>query len=480
MAIKTLRLRHSLDLAKDKLDQLCKREAELTEAQKAFEAREAEIETAINEAESDEDKQAVDAAIDALDAEEKQNEADLAEVADEKKKVEDEISDLENKLKEEEESKPEPIDEPEDEPSPEEIKEERKENKSMETRTAFFGMTRSEAQNFVEQENVHAFLERVKELGMQKRTISGGEALIPTEILDLLRQNISEYSKLLKHTRHVYVAGKARQVVNGAIPEAVWTEMCGVLNELSISFANVEVDGFKVGGVICVCNQLMHDSDIDLARELIEQLGAAVGIALDKAIVAGSNTKMPLGFVTRLLQTSEPSGYTGRTWVDLHTSNVKKTSNTGATMYSDLIGYIANAKGAYSKSGRLFFAMNSVTLNYLIAQALSMTNGLGASFIESLKNKEFPVVGGAIEILEFIPDNMIFGGYDDLYLVAERDGAFFGYSENVKWVEDQTVFKGRVVYDGEPVIAEGFIALGVANTTPAISGISFASDTANP
>jgi HK97 family phage major capsid protein len=87
------------------------------------------------------------------------------------------------------------------------------------------------------------------------------------------------------------------------------------------------------------------------------------------------------------------------------------------------------------------------------------------------------VVGGAIEVLDFLPDNVIVGGYFDLYTLAERAGSQFASSEHVRFLQDQTVMKGTARYDGQPVIAEGFVAIGLGTTPNAT--MTFAADTAN-
>ena len=71
-------------------------------------------------------------------------------------------------------------------------------------------------------------------LRAEKRAVTGGELLIPTVVLDIVRERVEEASKLLKHVRLRSVPGKARQTVAGVIPEAVWTEQCAKLNELAI------------------------------------------------------------------------------------------------------------------------------------------------------------------------------------------------------------------------------------------------------
>ena len=69
-------------------------------------------------------------------------------------------------------------------------------------------------------------------------------------------------------------------------------------------------------------------------------------------------------------------------------------------------------------------------------------------------------------------------GRDPADLLAERAGKKFAQSEHVKFLDDATVFKGTARYDGQPVIAEAFAAIGVNGVTPDAT-MSFAADNAN-
>ena len=62
--------------------------------------------------------------------------------------------------------------------------------------------------------------------------------------------------------------------------------------------------------------------------------------------------------------------------------------------------------------------------------------------------------------------------------LAERAGTQFATSEHVRFLQDQTVFRGTARYDGGPSIAEAFVAFGLNNTTPNAT-MTFASDDAN-
>ena len=455
MALRAIMLKAKIDKKREELKKLKEKDAE-------FATREAELETAIGEAQTEEEQQVVSGQVETFETEKKEH--------DEKKEnLEKEIEDLENDLKKEEQQPEEPV----------RAREPKGEKRTMENRRKFFGMNAQERTAFFANENVKNFLQRVRELGFEKRAVKGADLTIPTEILDLIRENIMDYSKLVRRVRLRTVSGKARQTVMGTVPEAVWTEMCAKLNEIDFGFTQTEVDGYKVGGVIYICKATLEDSDYDLAEEIITALGITIGIALDKAILYGFGTKMPLGIVTRLEQTSEPSDYpaNARPWVDLHTSNVITidSGKTGLEFFKEIVAAVGKTKNRYAR-GTKFWAMNETTYTKIKIEAMNF-NMAGA--IVSVQDGTMPVAGGDIEVLseDIIADNNIVCGYGELYLLAERAGSEFERSDQYKFAEDQVAFKGSARYDGEPVIAEGFVSIGLGSA-PAKSA-TFAGDTAN-
>ena len=337
-------------------------------------------------------------------------------------------------------------------------------------------MNRAEQAEFVQREDVNALLSTVRTALTEKRAITGAGLTIPEVMLGMIRENILEYSKLYKHATVRAIKGSGREIVMGTIPEAVWEDCCGILNELDLTFNDAEVGCWKVAGYFDICNAELADNDVDLAGNLIEALGQAIGFALDKAILYGTGTRMPLGVVTRLAQTSQPADYptTARTWVDLHSTNVIKINKTGVELFQAIVEDGGLAKGKYSR-GEKVWVMNEKTYTYLQSQGLSIN---AAGVIVSGINGTMPVAGGVVEVLDFVPDYDVITGYFDLYLLAEREGTTIDQSEHVHFIADRTVFRGRARYDGLPVIAEGFVLLNVKNTNPTTS-VNFAPDTAN-
>ena len=455
MALKVLMLRKKLDEANKKM-------TALRETEKSFEKREEDLATAIAEASTEEEQKTVEEAVTEFEADKARNAEEIGALTDTIAQIEADIA----------------TEEARQDTTPKE--EERKEVKPMNTRSKIFAKLNMEQRAAMfERQDVKDFLARAREAITNKRAITNAGLLIPKVFIGLLRENIEDYSKLYKHVFVRPVNGTAREVVMGTIPEGVWTEMCATLNELSLGFNDVEVDGYKVGGFFAICNATLEDSDIDLAGEILTALAQAIGLALDKAILYGTGTKMPLGVVTRLAQTEEPANYseTERAWVDLHTTNIISISaaNTdGIKLFKNIILASGAAKGKYAR-GEKVWCMNETTRTRLLAEGLSI-NAAGA--IVSGMNGTMPVVGGVAEVLSFIPDNVIIGGYFELYLLAERAGTRLAQSEHVRFIQDQTVFKGTARYDGKPVIAEGFVAIGINGVTPT-AAMTFASDTAN-
>ena len=471
MALKILMLRRSIEKKREELETLRAKDAE-------FSTREAELEQAIGEAETPEQEQAVSEAVDAFDTEKKGHES-------KKESLSREIDGLEAELSAMEEAEPK-LDERGKEPKE---KRERMNPMKIETnirslpmgRRAFDALTVEQRTAMVEQPDVKDFLNQLRSMKGQSRAITGADLVIPVVFLDLISENLFRYSKLLNRVRVRNVSGEARQTIAGTVPEAVWTEMCGAINELSFVFNQVTLDGYKVAGFVPVCNSILEDNDVDLASWIVEMLSEAIGLAMDKAILygKGSASKMPLGIVTRLAQESQPADYPSNApaWVNLHESNIVQIDGVSATaeeFWSLFMGAVANTSTTYSR-GRMFFAMNSRTY-WTLRSKLIRFDYMGYPVVNAPMT--MPFVDGDVDILEFIPDGDIIGGYGDLYLLAVRSGMTIESSREVQFIQDNTVFKGKQRADGTPIIPGAFVAINI-NNTAVTTAMDFAADTAN-
>ncbi len=463
MALKTLVLSKKIQEKKRDLEALniTKRNLE----QQAKECEESLNE--LDENSTEEERKIVEDEAERIDTESSENDAAILEAEEEIRSWEREITELRSKM----EAKP--ILTPD---------QNRKEIKEMNTRK-FFNLTAEERSQIFASDEVRSFLKDFREKGLeasnQKRTISGAQLGIPTVFLDIIRENIINYSKLINRVRLRSVNGKSRQIVMGTIPEAVWTEMCAAINEIDFGFNQVEVDGYKLGALIYICRATLEDSsDIDLAYEIVEALLVSLGIGIDKAILYGLGTKMPLGIAVRLAQTSEPSDYPqqARAWENLNSHLITIDSSiTGIDFFRQIVAAGGLTKGKYSRSTK-FWAMNESTYTMIKIHGM---NANAEGKIVTIEEGIMPVAGGDIIVLsdDIIPDNNIIAGYGDLYLLAERAGSNIERSDEYRFAEDQVAFKGTARYDGVPVIPEGFVVIGIGAAP--ITSATFAGDKAN-
>ncbi|WP_416328427.1 phage major capsid protein [[Clostridium] innocuum] len=465
MALKVLLMRNKVATKKKLLE-------ELRSKDEGFQTREQELAASIEEMDEstpEADRKVVEDAVEDLTKEKDNHEAA-------KKKLEDEIEELENKIKEQESTPPEPQ-AGDDQGASQNSRSKRGKDRDMETRTEFFGRTMQERSAIFANEEVKDFMQQVRSCIKEKRAIGNAGLIIPQNFLPMIKEVTEANSKLLKYTNKSDITGTARITIMGSVPEAVWTEQCGKLNELELGFNDVEMDGFKVAGFFKVCNALLEDNDVNLAQELINALGIAIAKAKDKAIVYGTGVKMPMGIVTRLAQTVKPSDHndTEREWKDLHESNIKTiTGKTGKELFKEIVRCLKMIFTDYD-SGNLVWMMNRQTKLDLVVEA--MDTNMNATIVSGM-NDTMPVVGGKVEELKFMADGDITFGYMTNYKAVQRKGLQLGQSEHVRFLEDQTVFKGTERFDGKPVIAEAFGLININGKTPTTS-IVFAPDKAN-
>lgn len=472
MALRALMLRKKIDGKKRELSQA---RARLD----AIKGKESELELAIDESGNIEAPEEQRNAQETIETEISQWEQDVQDAESAISEIEGDIENLERELE-----TCETEDEPDGEPEGRENQNvnERGAQEPMITRGGFFGMTTQERDAIFAREDVKEWITGVRDEISQKRAISNVGLTIPEVFLGLLRENIDEYSKLYKYVTVRRVNGTGRQLFMAPITEAIWTECCANLNELNLGFYDEEYDCYMVGGYWAVCNANLEDSDIDLANEILTAAGRATGLALDKAILYGKNTssnqKMPLGIVSRLAQTQEPAGYsaTARPWTDLHQTNIQSIAagTSGAALISAIASAFGNVSSKYAH-GEKVWVMNEKTYSTISAATVSVD--AQGRIVTGVMDR-MPVMGGTIEILDFIPDNVIIAGYFDDYTLVERAGREFAYSQHVRFLNNQTVYKTVARYDGQPSIAEAFVAIGIEGTTPDAT-MTFAADVAN-
>jgi HK97 family phage major capsid protein len=468
MALKVLLLRSRLAPLQTELQTL-------ETARDGFAAREAELEHDIAEAQTDEERSVVEAAVNAFEQERSANAADITRVQERINEINEEIRSLE------EAQTPPASDPPAAEPTGTTNTE--RSNHSMPINNPerrWFGLTYQERDALLTRDSTKEFLQRVRQLRAQQNSVTGAELGIPTEFMQILRDLTYQNSKLWPYVHSEAIRGKARQNVAGTGCEAVWSEMLANINEIVMDFTQLEMDGYMLAGYIAISNAVLEDdSDLQLLTSILNAMGEANARGLDKAIVYGTGKKMPVGFITRLAASAQPEWWNNDQgdFKDLHSSHILKLdidSTSGAAFFGTLIEALGIADPKYS-DGRVFWVMNRKTHIRLMAKALAFDS---AAAITAGINNTFPIVGGDIIELDFMADNDIAGGFGSLMRMSEREGASIASSDIPFFLRNMTVYRSIGRYDGKPARGEAFVLVNFHNTAPTTS-ISFAPNLAN-
>ena len=467
MALKVLLLRSKLAPLQTQL-------AGLESVRDGFAAREAELAHDIEEAQTEEERSVVETAVETFEQERASNAAEINRVQSEIDTINEQIRSLEAA------QTPPPAQTPAGDPETRTHENERSYNTMSNSERRWFGLTYQERDALLQRDDTRDFLQRVRTLGAQNRSVKGSELGIPDGFLPVLRDLTYQESKFLRFCSVSAFRGLTRQNVVGVAPEAIWTEMTGALNELDIDFWQLTMDGFMVGGYLAVPNStLMDDSDLQLATTIMQLLASSLAKAIDKSIWFGTGSHMPVGILTRLAAQSQPDwwGKDQSAFTDLHTSHILKLSITdkaSTEFFRPLIAALAVAKPDYS-DGRLVWTMNRKTHLDVMSRALAYNSA--AAMVAGVNNT-MPVLGGEIVEWEVMPDNEIAGGFLSLYRSVEREGTVLDSNTNVKWLENQTCFKGMQRRDGKPVLGEAFVIVNYGNVEPTTT-TTFGKDYAN-
>jgi HK97 family phage major capsid protein len=412
--------------------------AELVDQEKALETRSQELEQAIEEAQTVEEEAAVTEEVDKY-------EADKTELEGKKTTLEGEIADLEGEL--EELNSKEPTNTPTAGQGEERNKKPQSQGGETRMRENKFE-TRAQMLDRLNQQEVREFYATVSKAALDKRAISNTDIVIPDQVISMIQQRLGDYSTLYGEVTVETLTGTARVIMDGAIPEAIWTEMCDPVQELASGFSQTELDGWKVGGFIPVCNAILEDSMINLANYIEGRLAMAIAKALDKAILTGTGAaaKQPLGIIPAL------AGVTAR-----------NVTSDGAL--ADIVGYMSLIDDGQDgvPVGEVIAVMKRSTYYARLAPQTFLPTSDGRLVVQTAQSPRLPD-GTRVVFSQYAPDDTIIMGDFKKYLLGERRGVQLAVSTDVRFIEDQTVFKGTARYDGKPIYNDYFVIITIVPT----------------
>lgn len=477
MALKQLMLTRERKEKTDLLAAIEKEQEELRKSREAWKLRESNAEKALEELEgkpdaTEEERKAFDdeaAEIDKEDQELTGKEQDAEKRANEAKdrigEIDKELEDLRKRF---------------EEGSKKAKEQEKKPAENQNERGVYVGMDKRERiVELVKREDVKSFLTNVR--GLQNRGVKGAELTIPQVMLPLITEVSGQYSVLEKYMDAETISGTSAQNILATIPEAVWTETKDWLKELEMNIYQMKTSGNMVAGFIPLHISDEEDSQENLAALVINGLGRAIGRAKDKAMMYGTGVHMPVGIMTRLAAAEKPAwwdsmwvGENAPEFTNLSTTHLGAVSSTGLEgikLFQELLAVLGKAEKKYETGpDKKFWAMKGSTWATLQTMMLNF-NSAGA--VVSAANRQMPIIGGAVEELDFMPDGVIAGGYGGNYKWITRSVMTISVADQVRWLQNQVLYKGVERDDGAPMAGEAFAAFNIGGTTRPTASMDF-------
>jgi len=415
MAIKQIMLNKKIEQRKSVLTELLADELELN-------TRSAELEVAVEEAQTDEEMTVLEEEVNKLDA-------DKTELESQKSTLEQEISDLEAELEQLNSKVP--------------TNESRNHTNNNEKRGNVH-MNKMQVRELIKngdyykRSEVVDFYEQFKNL----RAVTGGELTIPEVVVNRIMDIMGDFTTLYPLVDKIQVKGTTRILVDSDTAAATWIEQSASVPSGDVgTITNVDFDGFKVGKVTFVDNYLLQDSIINLDDYVTKKIARAIAKALDLAIVkgTGSANKQPTGVIPSLPAAN------------------KVNVEANEKLIKNLVKQIGLIDTGSDSIGEIVAVMKRSTYyNRLVEYSIQVdSNG---NVVGKLPNLNNPDLLGLKVVFNnnLSSDEVLFGDFQQ-YTLVERENITIDSSSHVKFSEDQTAFRGKGRYDGKPVNAKAFV-----------------------
>ncbi|MNO28130.1 Phage capsid family protein [compost metagenome] len=390
-----------------------------------FQTREVALETAIGEAEADEDKAAVEEEVNKFTGEKEQHDNQKTALEGEIAQLEGELEQLNSKA-----------------PTNQTRGKQTKQNERGADMNRLQVRELLKSGEYYQRSEVVEFYEQFKNL----RAVTGGELTIPEIVVNRIMDIMGDFTTLYPLVDKIQVKGTTRILIDSDTAAATWIEQSGALPTGDVgTITNVDFDGFKVGKVTFVDNYLLQDSIINLDAYVTKKIARAIAKALDLAIIKGTGAanKQPTGIIP-----SVPAGN-------------QKSVVADENLIKSLVKNIGLIDTGEDSVGEIVAVMKRSTYyNRLVEYSIQVdSSGNVVGKLPNLKNPD--LVGLRVVFNNNMDEDKVLFGEFSQYTLVERENITIDSSTHVKFSEDQTAFRGKGRFDGKPVKASAFALITI-------------------
>ena len=237
--------------------------------------------------------------------------------------------------------------------------------------------------------------------------------------------------------------------------EAQWIDEGEEIPETDTKFGQTTLSAYKLGTMIKISNELLHDSAFDLASYIAARFGVAMGNAEERAFFTGDGDKKPLGIL------DETGG------AELGVTAASQTAIT----FDEIFDLYYSLKSPYRRNAQ--FVCNETILLQLMKLKDKNDNYLWKPSLDIAKPDT--LLGRPIRTSSFMPgiakgERVLLFGDLKHYWVADRQNRTFRRLNELYARTDQVGFLTTQRVDGRLILPEAVKVLKMSGNKAAAGG----------
>jgi HK97 family phage major capsid protein len=134
---------------------------------------------------------------------------------------------------------------------------------------------------------------------LYKGSDPAGGYLVPESLESKIREMAAELNVIRQFAEVVVSSTKEKIPVEASIPQFGIIAEKGTYTEANLTFDVVQLDAYKIGGIIKVSEELLADAATDLEAYIARKAGQGLGVAEENYFINGDGTGEPTGFLAR-------------------------------------------------------------------------------------------------------------------------------------------------------------------------------------
>jgi HK97 family phage major capsid protein len=237
--------------------------------------------------------------------------------------------------------------------------------------------------------------------------------------------------------------------------EASWIDEGEEIPETNTQFGQTTLSAYKLGTMIKISNELLHDSAFDLASYIAARFGVAMGNAEERAFFTGDGDKKPLGILAE----------TGGAQLGVTAAEEDIVS------FDEIFDLYYSLKSPYRRNAQ--FVCNETLLLQLMKLKDKNDNYIWKPSLDIAKPDT--ILGRPIRTSSFMPGIaagervLLFGDLKN-YWVADRQNRTFRRLNELYARTDQVGFMTTQRVDGRLILPESVKVLKMAGTKAVTTG----------